>query len=274
MSIHISSAVWKAPIPNAGAKIVLLALADIANHEGVCWPSNGTLCAMTSLSKTTVKEHLRALAEQGIIDVFQRTAPNGRQTSNVFTIHAAKLPKVGEGSESDPMQEGAKSDGGGGEIYQGGGGEKQPPMNHQKEPPTEPTQKMRGKPLASAAKEENQKMLLSLPETLPDFPSASMVAAWNRLCPTMRKIQALAGSRMKSARSRWKELGATLPDWEAFCQRIEASDFLSGRQPGKGGRTFTADFDWCIMPANAIKIREGKYDNVKEKTPTPNTYGW
>ena len=69
MSIHISSAVWKAPIPNAGAKIVLLALADIANHEGVCWPSNGTLCAMTSLSKTTVKEHLRALAEQGIIDV-------------------------------------------------------------------------------------------------------------------------------------------------------------------------------------------------------------
>lgn len=274
MSIHISSAVWKAPIANAGLKIVLLALADIANHEGDCWPSKGTLAAMTSLSRRSVQEHLQTLREQGIIEIQSRLGAGGRQTSNFFTIRADKLPTAEQGGERNLLGgEGAKSAPLGERNLLGGGSEKQPPLNHQIEPPVEQEKKMRGKPLAAAANGD-QKELLELPDQLPDFPSASMVAAWNRLCPTMRKVQALAGSRMKSARARWKELGSTMPNWEAFCQRIEASDFLTGRVTGKGGgRTFTADFDWCILPASALKIREGKYDNEKP-TPKPTTYGW
>lgn len=103
-------------------------------------------------------------------------------------------------------------------------------------------------------------------EALPDFPAASMAAAWNRLVPSLAKITGIVGSRARAARARWQELGGTLADWDAFLQRIEASDFLTGRTPGRDTRRFTASFDWSMIPANAHKIREGKYDNPKPNT--------
>ena len=45
--------------------------------------------------------------------------------------------------------------------------------------------------------------------------------------------------------------------WEEVCNRIEASDFLTGRKDGK----WSASFDWIIKPENWVKVMEGNYDN-------------
>lgn len=43
MSVHISSAIWKDKTTTGNARLLLLCLADMANDDGVCWPSIATL---------------------------------------------------------------------------------------------------------------------------------------------------------------------------------------------------------------------------------------
>lgn len=104
--------------------------------------------------------------------------------------------------------------------------------------------------------------------TEPNFPAGSMMKSWNTFT-TLQKLVNIVGKRAKSAAARYKELGGSMADWDAFVKRIEASDFLTGR--AKTGREWCASFDWCIDPANFAKIREGKYDN-KAKQPSSASY--
>lgn len=69
MSIDVSVWVWKHAEASGARLLVLLALADIANHDGVCWPSVPTLAQRTRLHEQTVRRHLGELAEQGAIEV-------------------------------------------------------------------------------------------------------------------------------------------------------------------------------------------------------------
>lgn len=43
--------------------------------------------------------------------------------------------------------------------------------------------------------------------------------------------------------------------------KLEASDFLTGRRPGPNGRFFRAGFDWLVKTDNFARILEGVYDN-------------
>lgn len=64
MSVRVMSAVWELDLP-AFEKLVLLALADCANDEGLAWPSIATLKRKTNAGERTVQRSLRALAEAG-----------------------------------------------------------------------------------------------------------------------------------------------------------------------------------------------------------------
>ena len=57
-------------------------------------------------------------------------------------------------------------------------------------------------------------------------------------------------------------------DFEKLFERVERSDFLTGRNGrwSKGGNK--ASFEWIIRPDNVNKILSGKYDN---KEPSKNT---
>lgn len=61
MSVHYSSAVWKARIADPVAKLVLLKLADNANDAGKCWPSIANVSEETGLCRRTVQSKIRAL---------------------------------------------------------------------------------------------------------------------------------------------------------------------------------------------------------------------
>ena len=49
-------------------KFVLVALADHADSEGICWPSVALLRKKTGLSRRQIQRHLKALRESGEIE--------------------------------------------------------------------------------------------------------------------------------------------------------------------------------------------------------------
>ena len=60
-------------------------------------------------------------------------------------------------------------------------------------------------------------------------------------------------------------------DYKAYFDRIEKSDFLSGRN-GRWNIGRCAGFEWLTNPKNAAKVLRGQYDNREE--PPTNTGGY
>lgn len=67
MSIKIMSAVWESGVGPATKRLVLLALADSANDEGVCWPSVGTVSRKAGAGHSTVQRSMAELESDGIL---------------------------------------------------------------------------------------------------------------------------------------------------------------------------------------------------------------
>jgi hypothetical protein len=66
MSIRIMTAAWATDLP-AGDKLVLLALADCANDEGLCWPGVRSLCAKTGKAERSLQASIKSLESGGHI---------------------------------------------------------------------------------------------------------------------------------------------------------------------------------------------------------------
>ena len=77
-------------------KLVLMALADAADDQGVCWPSVSTLARKCSVSTHTVRRALRVLVDQGLLVAEPRRRPDGSSTSNRYRLH------LGGGDNSSP----------------------------------------------------------------------------------------------------------------------------------------------------------------------------
>jgi len=88
MSIKIMTAVWGLRLPDS-EKIVLLALADCANDEGVCWPSMSSLAAKCSKSDRTVQASVKSLEAAGHLTRDERP---GRGV--LYTIHPSAAPET------------------------------------------------------------------------------------------------------------------------------------------------------------------------------------
>ena len=95
MSIRLMTMVWDMELPTTH-KIVLLALADNANDEGICWPSITTLEKKTSLHRATIiriisnleeKSHLSRSSESGKTNTY-RLNPSHSATSSTERLVA------------------------------------------------------------------------------------------------------------------------------------------------------------------------------------------
>lgn len=78
----------------ASQKLVLIALADQANDEGVTWPAMSTIERRTGLSLATVKRVLKDLREAGILDWTHRERDNGSTRSNRYQIDVARVAQM------------------------------------------------------------------------------------------------------------------------------------------------------------------------------------
>ena len=86
-------------------------------------------------------------------------------------------------------------------------------------------------------------------------PVAEFTAAWDHH-PHTPKVQEWTAERLATIRRRLKT-GRNLLD---VVRAFDASGFLAGTRPrGEGHESFRATVDWCLKPANLIKILEGAY---------------
>ena len=101
----------------------------------------------------------------------------------------------------------------------------------------------------------------------PMSPAKSMMEIWNQICGEAGLSEAvkMPSARHKAMGNRLKEdFGGDLEQWRVYCQRIAASQFLTGKAPPGPNRDkpFKADLDWVLKPTNLAKIVEGKYDDA------------
>jgi helix-turn-helix protein len=84
MSIELTNAVWKrSRQKKSGALVVLLAIADYANADGIAWPAVPTLARKARMSKRNVQRWLSALQRDGELKVLRN---EGRRGSNIYKI--------------------------------------------------------------------------------------------------------------------------------------------------------------------------------------------
>jgi hypothetical protein len=84
---------------------------------------------------------------------------------------------------------------------------------------------------------------------------------WNSSVEALPKVTRWTTSRNRKLKTFLKTFSGE--DFAKICEKVQASDFLSGRSGGWG----KCGFDWVIKPDNATKILEGNYDN-QDAVPT------
>lgn len=101
-------------------------------------------------------------------------------------------------------------------------------------------------------------------ESKEKYPYQDICALWNSICVSLPKVQKLNDNRRTKIKCRCDEWGKNREVWiqtaEDIFKRVQASDFLTGRQSNK--RAWTATFDWLFdNGSNWVKVQEGNYDN-------------
>ncbi len=93
MSIEHLNAAFNSSVKPSARKFVLVALADYANETGLAYPSIETLSNKTGQDRKTVRQHLIALSEQGIISDTGERVGKTKQIPK-YQINIQRLPKM------------------------------------------------------------------------------------------------------------------------------------------------------------------------------------
>lgn len=108
MSIRVMTDIWGKDHPTGSHLLVLLAMADYANDEGICWASAASLARKGRLAVRTVFRVLKDLREWGYIEVV-REGGDGKGNTTVYRVGSEGCQPVTP-SMGDP-QEGEAGDG-------------------------------------------------------------------------------------------------------------------------------------------------------------------
>ena len=84
MGIRAMTWAFDTPCPTPSAKLVLLKLADHANDEGECWPSQGRIATDCGLTRETVNRQIKLLTDLGLLRLEHRLNGTGQQSNRYF----------------------------------------------------------------------------------------------------------------------------------------------------------------------------------------------
>ena len=90
MSVKALAWAWKAPAGNA--KLVLLALADLADDTGYCFPGHEYVANKCEVSQRTVRRMIALLVARRLVTIERRFNSNGSCTSNGYRLAIANHP--------------------------------------------------------------------------------------------------------------------------------------------------------------------------------------
>ncbi len=92
--MSVSAVAWalQQPIEDAATKLLLVVLADFADDQNACWPSQGLLAdRVGNCSLDTIQRRLKRLEADGFIWREKRYLQNGHRSSNRYVLRAPKL---------------------------------------------------------------------------------------------------------------------------------------------------------------------------------------
>ena len=124
MSMNLMVKAMNIKVGNPLRKLVLIKLADNANDNGECWPSYQHVADQCEVSRSTVKSHIRALEEMGLLKREFRRKGELNQ-SNVFYLTLDNAQQI-------------QPESGGAGAALGGGAGAAPRTYHSFEPVNEP----------------------------------------------------------------------------------------------------------------------------------------
>lgn len=97
MSVFVVAQAWKLNV-SPGEKLVCLALADQANDEGDCYPSQRTLTIRTGMAERTVRANLERLEKNGVL---KRVYGSGNRLQYDLIFYKKKLPKAEDSDQAN-----------------------------------------------------------------------------------------------------------------------------------------------------------------------------
>ncbi len=83
MSVKVMSRVWDESIHNGTALLLLLAIADHANDDGLCWPSVATLAAKARVQERQAQNLIAQLEAAGELVVRRG---HGRRNTSIYVV--------------------------------------------------------------------------------------------------------------------------------------------------------------------------------------------
>ena len=86
MSNNASAWAWGVTDLSISEKLTLLALADRADDEGICWPGHRYISNLTGLGQSTVRTAVKTLKDKGLIENTGRNRENGSRTTNIYYL--------------------------------------------------------------------------------------------------------------------------------------------------------------------------------------------
>jgi DNA-binding transcriptional ArsR family regulator len=81
---------WRQQVGNPTRKTILLALADHADQDGICWPGHEGIAEKCEVSRRTVIRQIEQLARDGLVSVERRRGQFGRQASNRYRLRVTE----------------------------------------------------------------------------------------------------------------------------------------------------------------------------------------
>lgn len=217
---------------NLAAKMVLLALANVADEHGCAYPSTAAIAEFGSMDHKTATAALDRLAAAGlIVDTGER---EGRTKQiKVFRLALERVPEA--------------------EGYR----KRKASVSSVKAPQKRCTDTVRDTiPVQTTSSQEGRTSDQQVGEQEGQATPAELVEAWN----VTAKRHGLVTVRQVTAKRR-KAITAVLRQFK-LDELIEAIDAV-GRAPlcrGEVGSGWRADFDWFAKADNIVKLIEGKYD--------------
>jgi hypothetical protein len=184
---------WKQSLP-LGPKAALVALANFADGDGVCFPGQARLADMLGVSERALRNYLIDLEQRGFISRRQRRRADGSRTSDEYKLR-----------RGNPIQQPAESAGS--------------PATNRQILPNQPAESAGHEPSVEPSVQDQDLTPPSPPEVLDLVARNHTLAAraagysdplleiWNDNCGSLPQARVLTGARRKRFANLRRELG-------------------------------------------------------------------
>ena len=104
MSIRLMAQVWEdTRVESQAELLVLLAVADHARDDGLCWPSMRTIAKKARIAERSAQRIVRRLIEKGLIELVSKGGCiEGRNTPNHYRVTVSEFKRSPEPTQGHP----------------------------------------------------------------------------------------------------------------------------------------------------------------------------